>query len=199
MSGIATPSRVGNRSAEFRGEIPGTGIAPIANMARGISFRIARRSPVRLVQPNSNGTSLGLILLCFYFAACSSSSNSPSDAAGGTDTHANQEVEPPDDSVMDRGAAVPEVPATDISCNQIRICASDCTNAACVEACAKRGTIAAQALFATYSKCVDPQCSDVGDVPCRCEASCFGGSACETETDDCTGNETDFVCDNFCH
>jgi hypothetical protein len=170
-------------------------------MALGVSFSIARRSPAQLVQPNSASTcaSLRPILLCFYFAACSSNNKSASDAAAGADTHANQEVEPPDDSVMDKGAAVPEVPATNISCNQIRICASDCTNAACVEDCSKRGTMAAQALFAAYSKCVDPQCSDVGDVPCRCEASCFGGSACEAETDDCTGNETDFVCDNFCH
>ena len=171
-------------------------------MARGISFSIARRSLVRVVQPKFSSTSLGLILVCFYFVACSSSnnnSNSAPDAAGGVDTHAGQDVEPSDDSVMDKGAAVPEVPAANISCNQIRICAVNCMNAACVEDCAKRGTMAAQTLFAAYSKCVDPQCSDVGDITYRCEASCFGGSAYEAETDDCTGDETDFVCDNFCH
>jgi hypothetical protein len=169
----------------------------VAAMPRGISSSIARRSPASAVQPNS----LGLILICFYFAACSSNSNSNStpDAAAGADTHASPDVEPPDDSVMDKGAALPEVPAENISCNQIRICAVNCLNSACVEECAKRGTMAAQALFATYSRCVDPQCSDVGDITCRCEASCFGGSACEAETDDCTGDETDFVCDNFCH
>jgi len=136
------------------------------------------------------------ILLCFYFIACSSS-KAASDAAADTAPEAVQAA--PDETVLDKGGAAPEVPSANISCNEIRICAVNCMNAACVEECVKRGTTAAQALFATYSKCVDPQCSDLGDITCRCEASCFGGSACEAETGDCTGNETDYVCDELCH
>jgi hypothetical protein len=95
--------------------------------------------------------------------------------------------------------AMPEVPASNISCNQIRICASSCTTAACVDACVQRGTTAAQRLFADWAACVDPMCSDPGDITCRCEAACYGGSACESQTDACAGDEVDYVCDQLCH
>lgn len=94
---------------------------------------------------------------------------------------------------------VPEIPATNLSCNQIRICASSCTTAACVDVCVKRGTAAAQGLFGDWAACVDPMCSDPGDITCRCEASCYGGSDCESQTEACAGDEVDSVCDVLCH
>ena len=145
---------------------------------------------------------VGPLLLCACLTACSSSKTSAADAAPKSDTSAAP------DSALDTtqgtdpdttSGTTPEVPATNISCNQIRICMSSCTTATCVTGCKNRGTVAAQSLFQAYLDCVSPQCSDPGDITCQCEASCFATSLCSTETEACTGQETDFVCDELCH
>jgi hypothetical protein len=141
----------------------------------------------------------GALLLCAGLTACSSSSTAATDAAPRGDTATPGDAAPetaPEALPADTGS---EIPATDISCNQIRICASSCTTAACVNTCENRGTMAAKTLFQAYSACVNPQCSDPGDLTCQCEASCFATSICSNETEACTGQETDFVCDELCH
>jgi len=131
--------------------------------------------------------------------ACSSSKTAATDAGSRADTAAGADSvteTATETTASDMGS---EIPATDISCNQIRICASSCTTAACVKSCENRGTMAGKALFQAYSACVSPQCSDPGDITCQCEASCFATSICSNETEACTGQETDFVCDELCH
>lgn len=145
---------------------------------------------------------VGPLLLCACLTACSSSKTSAADAAPKSDTSATPDTtanSTPGTTPDTAPGTTPEVAASDISCNQIRICASSCTTAACVTACGNRGTMAARSLFQAYLACVSPQCSDPGDITCQCEASCFGNSSCSTETEACTGQETDFVCDELCH
>jgi hypothetical protein len=131
--------------------------------------------------------------------ACSSSKTAAADAAPKPDAAAGADSAPETASETTPADMGSEIPATNISCNQIRICASSCTTAACVKSCENRGTMAAKTLFQAYSDCVSPQCSDPGDINCQCEASCFATSICMNETEACTGAEIDFVCDELCH
>jgi hypothetical protein len=148
---------------------------------------------------------LGGALCCLALVACSSSATPGRDAGTGgaglhPDTQVNETMTNDEDGGQDLITGVaPEVPATDISCNQIRICAASCTTSACLDACVKRGTAPARVLFEGWASCVTPLCMDIGDITCRCEASCFGGSDCEEQTGACAGEEVDYVCDELCH
>lgn len=146
---------------------------------------------------------LGWAVCCLALIACSSSATPGRDAGtGGAGVHPDTQATETSTGEEDGGedvttGGVPEVPATNISCNQIRICSSSCTTAGCVDACAKRGTAPGRALFESWASCVSP--CDVSDITCRCEASCFGGSDCEEQTGACAGDEVDYVCDELCH
>jgi hypothetical protein len=138
--------------------------------------------------------SLGLLVpcLCLWLAACSSDSK-PSDAAvSDTGTGGG------DDS---GGAVRPTLPASNLTCNQIRICASECNDQACINACEARGATAGVTAFQALTSCIDVEMCEVGvaGIVCSCEATCFASSPCVDASDECTQSEEPWVCDNLCH
>jgi len=83
------------------------------------------------------------------------------------------------------------------------MCANDCGDEACLNACKARGTPAAQAaLQALYDCTTDPARGNCpmanGISDCVCVAQCYDG-ACLAEVDACINGATDIICDVNCH
>jgi hypothetical protein len=121
--------------------------------------------------------------------ACSSSKSS-NDAGGG--------------SGGGGGATGGSGGATNASCQDMRMCAKDCGDDACLASCKSRGTAAAAAAFqALYDCTADPargNCPNGNIISdCLCMAQCYDG-ACLAEVDAClAGTTIDLVCDGNCH
>lgn len=94
------------------------------------------------------------------------------------------------------------------TCQQIRLCASMCTDDGCVATCVERGSAAAQAAFQAVTSCTQAPvadggggCTSVSDPDyrnCLCLAQCVQQPPCADTLDPCLGNVDDVVCDS-CH
>jgi hypothetical protein len=85
------------------------------------------------------------------------------------------------------------------SCQQIRLCALDCADAPCTQACQARGSIDGRAGFEALLACTLATCA-LGDVNCLCREQCLADGNCLTEVDAClAGASADLVCDTRCH
>src|SRR4051794_9078326 len=75
---------------------------------------------------------------------------------------------------------------TTLTCQQIRLCVAQtpCATDACVQACAAKGTPAAQAAYETLRACTAGVCA-VDDVNCACNEQCNADGACLAEVDGC--------------
>jgi hypothetical protein len=92
---------------------------------------------------------------------------------------------------------------TNASCQDIRMCAKDCADDACLNTCKSRGTAAAQANFQALYDCTADSargnCTMANVISdCVCMAQCYDG-ACLAEVDACTAGATDVVCEGNCH
>ena len=132
------------------------------------------------------------ILLMVCGAACSSGSASHDGAAGGGGG----------------GGAPSDAGASASTCQQIRLCASMCTDDACVATCVQHGSADAQAAFQAVASCTQAPvadggggCTSVSDPTyrnCLCLAQCVQQPPCAATLDPCLGTIDDTVCDS-CH
>jgi hypothetical protein len=122
----------------------------------------------------ATGLAFGLALVSTL--ACSTSGPSGADAASSD-------------------AGVDSSPGT---CQSLRLCAFECGDDACVQACRVKGTAAAQAAFDTLEACTAQACAP-GDVNCACGEQCLADGSCLAAVDACLGNVADPICDNLCH
>jgi hypothetical protein len=130
-------------------------------------------------------------------AACSSSGTASHDAAagggaGGTDAAADGAGSGADASAD----------ASAWTCQQVRLCAFQCTSDTCISTCAAHGSAAAQAAFQTVNDCTaSPEmggCAETSDPNyrnCLCLAQCLEDPPCAATLDPCLGNIDDTVCD----
>ena len=92
---------------------------------------------------------------------------------------------------------------TGTTCQQIRMCVfgAPCADDACVQACAARGSLEAQAAFETLRACSAKTCTDYKNnyVNCLCGEQCLAGGSCLQEADACVGpGGVDDICDALC-
>jgi hypothetical protein len=87
------------------------------------------------------------------------------------------------------------------TCQQIRMCAFDCADDACVPKCRAPGSTAAQAAWDALLACTKGACPTAGDITCACSEQCLADGACLAEVDGCLGamNTDDAICDSLCH
>ncbi len=123
---------------------------------------------------------LGLALLAMGTLGCSTAAPS-NDAAT---------------SMTGDTAASPDAVAG--TCQSLRLCAFDCADDACVQACRGKGTPSAQAAFDELEACTAQACAK-GDVNCACGEQCLADGSCLAAVDACLGNVADALCDNLCH
>jgi hypothetical protein len=86
------------------------------------------------------------------------------------------------------------------TCQQIRMCVLEapCADDACVQACAARGSPAAQTAFEALRACTARTCA-TADVNCACGEQCQAGGGCLHEADVCLGGAAaDDICDALC-
>ncbi len=87
-----------------------------------------------------------------------------------------------------------------MTCQQIRMCVfgAPCADDACVQACAAKGSPAAQAAFETLRACTAKICPTF-EVNCACGEQCLAGGSCLQEADACVGpGGVDDICDALC-
>jgi hypothetical protein len=85
------------------------------------------------------------------------------------------------------------------TCQSLRLCAFDCADDACVQACRAKGAASALAAFDTLEACTVKACPKKGDVTCACGEQCLADGACLAAVDACLGDVSDAICDNLCH
>jgi hypothetical protein len=86
-----------------------------------------------------------------------------------------------------------------MSCQQLRLCAIDCGDDACIQNCASHGTADAKAAFQALQACTAKTCA-LGDVTCACGEQCLADGNCLVEVDAClAGAPADMICDSLCH
>jgi hypothetical protein len=131
--------------------------------------------------------------------ACSSGGGAPRDAGtggagvGGTDAASGGTGGTDAGVSADAGAW---------TCQQVRLCAFQCTSDACISTCAQHGSAAAQAAFQTVNDCTrSPEmggCAETSDPNyrnCLCLAQCLEDPPCAATLDPCLGPIDDTVCD----
>ena len=128
------------------------------------------------------GLTLGVLL-----AACSGGGRGVPDAAATTD------------AADAAGDATAGDTALGSSCQDIRVCVSQCQDTACADTCAARGTADAQALYQMLLTCTLQTCASAVDVDCSCREQCYADGYCLALRDQCVGAVTpDLVCDTVC-
>jgi len=91
--------------------------------------------------------------------------------------------------------------ASGMTCQEIRLCVLEgpCADEGCVQACAQRGSPAAQTAFEALRACTVQACPTVSDVNCACGEQCQAGGSCLQQADVCLGTvQMDDVCDSLC-
>jgi len=96
---------------------------------------------------------------------------------------------------------------TDMSCQAIRACISDCADDACIATCKAHGTADAQTKFQALDDCLRAAtptgggCTVPYDLPnCLCPAECLQDPVCGPQVDDCVAPASmDVFCDMRCH
>jgi hypothetical protein len=89
--------------------------------------------------------------------------------------------------------------AAALTCQQIRLCVFDtpCADAACVAACAAKGSSAAQTAFEALRACTADACAN--ELNCACIEQCQANGRCLREADACLGGTpVDDICDQIC-
>jgi hypothetical protein len=88
-----------------------------------------------------------------------------------------------------------------LNCQQIRMCVfgAPCADDACIQSCAARGTVDAQAAFGALRACTANACA-TSDINCACDEQCQANGACLSEADACRGTApvVDDICDSLC-
>jgi hypothetical protein len=155
------------------------------------------------------GVFVALAAALLASGACSSSKPASTDGGAGTGgTGAGGARAATDGGSDAAGATADANPSADAgagTCQQIRLCAFNCTSEACVDTCRQRGSAAAQAAFDGVTSCTQgsaadggggcPPVSDPGYRNCLCLAQCLEDPPCAATLDPCLGNLDDSVCD----
>ena len=135
-----------------------------------------------------------VVLACFLaLASCSKTGGTAPPDGGGEAGAPTGDTAPPD------GGGEAGAPAG-TTCQQIRMCVfgAPCADDACVQACAAKGSPAAQAAFETLRACTAKMCPTF-EVNCACGEQCLAGGSCLQEADACVGpGGVDDICDALC-
>jgi hypothetical protein len=132
--------------------------------------------------------------------ACSSSGGASRDAASGGAGAGRADAAGGGNGATDADASAD---AGAWTCQQVRLCAFQCTSDACISTCAQHGSAAAQAAFQTVNDCTkSPEtggCAETSDPNyrnCLCLAQCLEDPPCAATLDPCLGPTVDdTVCD----